>query len=83
MWHKRVQQELVPRFPGVIFAQARSYQFGKTVETAKGRVVLKPIVPLEGDPIKQMKRFLRGRYTETELFVLYYHPRGGFNWEVL
>lgn len=53
------------------------------METAKGRVVLKPIVPLEGDPIKQMKRFLRGRYTETELFVLYYHPRGGFNWEVL
>lgn len=77
-WNRRVQQELSPAFSLVKFIQARAYARPKILD----RVALPAIAPMPGDPIKQMRKFLKNAYDPTspqDDLIIMYHRAGGFS----
>jgi hypothetical protein len=74
-WRRRVSEELRPAYPTTRFVQARAYGIPREVDG----VVIDGVEPDPGDPIRQMRKFLKA-HPDDPPAILMYHRAGGFTY---
>lgn len=83
-WARRVQSEILSRYPNVLVVQARAYERPREVDTDLGRVTIPGVIkPTEAGslPLTEVRRFLSQAYepdAPPQSMVIQYHPLGGF-----
>lgn len=82
-WQRRVQNEILSRYPNVLIVQARAYERPREVDTDLGRVTIPGVrKPPQGpsQALREARKLLSQLYDPTaprHSIVIQYHPLGG------
>lgn len=85
-WARRVQSEILDRYPKVLVVQARAYDRTRVIDTDLGEVTLPAVErpTQEGPPpLTAIRKFLAQYYEQwapPHSQVFHFHPLGGFSY---
>ena len=85
-WQRRIQSEILNKYPGVLVVMARAYDRPRTLDGPSGPVTVPGVSrpsPEDMTPVlTSVRRALRTLYdpARPEALVVQFHPLGGFSW---